>query len=64
MYGVEIKEKVYEMFLTLSINEIAKQTNVSIPTLYKWKKEYEIVKEDLELIKKYRKEKEYNKLVS
>ena len=38
MYGVEIKEKVYEMFLTLSINEIAKQTNVSIPTLYKWKK--------------------------
>lgn len=52
MYSVEEKNKTIEMFKIYSMKEISEMTGISLPTLYKWKKQEKDEKKVSELIKK------------
>ena len=43
MYNAEVKDKTLLLLKEHSVKEVAEQTKISIPTLYKWKKEHEIL---------------------
>lgn len=43
MYNAEVKNKTLLLLKEHSVKEVAEQTKISIPTLYKWKKEHEIL---------------------
>ena len=61
MYNAEVKDKTLLLLKEYSVKEVAEQTKISIPTLYKWKKEHEILIQKSKEIKLLIEKGEYEK---
>ena len=61
MYNAEVKDKTLLLLKEHSVKEVAEQTKISIPTLYKWKKEHEILIQKSKEIKLLIEKGEYEK---